>query len=146
MNTTMKPTQAARVLSASPDDVFAVLANPEVAAEVIPCVVSSELLGGEGVGMRFRETRAMGKRQMTMDFEVTEYDRPTHLRVVCDDHGTLWDSSFDLRAVGGGTELSISMDARAHQLLPRLLNPLMKPLFKNGLVKHLDALEAHFSK
>ncbi len=145
MTGAMKPTQVSRVLSASPEEVFAVLANPEVAADVIPCVVSSEVLDGEGVGMRFRETRAMGKRRMTMEFEITEFDPPRHLRIHCDEHGTVWDSSFDLLERGGGTELTISMDARAHKLLPKLLNPLMKPMFKKGLVQHLDALEAHFS-
>ncbi|MFT7168105.1 MAG: hypothetical protein ACI80K_001230 [Paracoccaceae bacterium] len=142
----MKPAQASRVLAASPTQVFAVLGNPDVATAVMPCVVSSERLPGPeaGVGMRFRETRTMGKRRMTMEFEVTESRAPSHLRIVCDDHGTLWDSAFTLSEHPDGTELVITMDARAYQWLPRLLNPVMKPLFRKGLNQHLDALKVHF--
>lgn len=142
----MKPVQAARVLDAAPDQVFAVLSDPNVQAEVIPCVVSSEVIDGTtpGAGMRFRETRKMGKREMTMTFEVTEWASPHRLRIECNEHGTIWDSSFDIAEHPGGTELKISMDARAQSLLPRMLNPIMKPMFRRGLVQHLDALEAHF--
>ena len=143
----MKPVQASRVLAATPSEVFAVLGNPDVAADVVPCVVLSERLPGpqEGAGMRFRETRTMGKREMTMELEVTESRPPSHLRIVCDEHGTVWDSAFALAEHPGGTELVITMDARAHKWLPKLLNPIMKPMFRKGLTQHLDALEAHFS-
>ena len=142
----MKPVRASRVLNATPAEVFAVLSDPSLQPAVIPCVLSAEVVGdpASGQGMRFRETRTMGKREVTMEFEVTEWTAPRHLRIECLEHGTLWDSSFDLAEHAGGTELVISMDARAQSFLPRVLNPLMKPLFRRGLTEHLDALEAHF--
>jgi carbon monoxide dehydrogenase subunit G len=144
----MKPVQASRVLSATPEAVFAVLSDPTVKADVVPCVVSAEILGEavRGPGLRFSETHRMGKREMTMNFEVTEWTEPSHLRIQCLQHGTLWDSSFDMAEHPGGAELVITMDARAKSVLPRLLNPLMKPLFRRGLTEHLDALEAHFRR
>ncbi|MEM8712741.1 MAG: SRPBCC family protein, partial [Planctomycetota bacterium] len=59
-------------------------------------------------------------------------------------HGTIWDSVFTLEPQGPGTMVRIAMDARAQKWLPRVLNPLMRPLFRKGLIDHLDALEAHF--
>lgn len=143
----MKPAQASRVLNTSPEAVFAVLSNPDVTCDIVPCVVAAERLPGptSGTGMRFRETRTMGKRKMTMDFEVTESMPPTRLRIVCDDHGTIWDSVYSLRDHPDGTELTITMDARAYQRLPKLMNPVMRPLFRKGLNQHLDALDEHFS-
>ena len=38
------------------------------------------------------------------------------------------------------------MEARAHKLLPKLLNPLMKGLYKKGLEKHLNALKIYCEK
>ncbi len=142
----MKPVQASRVLSATPNEVFAVLSNPTAKAEVIPDIVSAEIIGDPlpGPGMRFTETHRMGKREMVMSFEITEWNEPSHLRIECNQHGTLWDSSFDIAQHPGGAEVVITMDARAQSFLPRVLNPLMKPLFRRGLTDHLDALEAHF--
>jgi len=38
------------------------------------------------------------------------------------------------------------MDARAHQLLPRLLNPLLKGLYKKRVAAHMDAVKAFCEK
>ena len=143
----MRPVRASRVFSGTPDDIFGILSDPVAQAEALHCIDSAELIGDieQGAGMRFRETQIVGDRNRTTDFEITEWSPPTHLRIVCEEGGTVWDSSFDITEHPGGAQLVISMTPRTQRLLPRVLNPLMKPLFRRGLSQRLDALEQHFS-
>lgn len=137
---------AERVIAASQDEVFRAFSDIDQFVEVNPCVVSVEPLEGpeSGVGKRFRETRKQGKSSMTMEFEVMEFDAPRQQRIACLSHGTLWDTTFQFSESSGGTKVVMAMDAQAQSWLPRLLNPLMKGLFRKGLVSHLDAVEAYF--
>lgn len=139
----MTRTQATRILRASPEQVFEAISNVENLPQTNPEIVTVELLTLQrsGKGTRFRETRRMGKRQLVGDYEITAYDAPKRMRVVTDNHGTIWDTVFHVRPVPEGAELELVMDARAHSLVPRLLNPLMKGLFAKGLEAHLDALQ-----
>ncbi len=128
------------------DEVFRTFADPDRAVEVVPCILSVERLPGptEGVGARFKETRQHGKRSMTMEFEVAEFDAPHTQRIKCMEHGTMWDSTFKFKEAPGGTHVRIEMNALGMSLLPRLLNPLMKPLFRKGIQGHLDAVHEFF--
>jgi hypothetical protein len=94
-----------------------------------------------GVGTRFIETRLMNGKESKTELEITELVENEHIRVVADSHGTVWDSVFTVKSSGDQVVLKLAMDARAHKLLPRLLNPLMKGLYKNGLEKHMDAVK-----
>jgi hypothetical protein len=94
-----------------------------------------------GVGTRFIETRLMNGKESKTELEITELVENEHIRMVADSHGTVWDSVFTVKSSGDQVVLKLAMDARAHKLLPRLLNPLMKGLYKNGLEKHMDAVK-----
>lgn len=137
---------AERTIPGALREVFSAFADPTRAMEVVPDIKSVERLPGplEGVGARFKETRKHGKGSMTMEFEVTEYDPPNGQRIKCMEHGTMWDSSFRFKEAPEGTHVRIEMNALGMSLLPRLLNPLMKPLFRKGLEGHLDAVDAFF--
>ena len=91
----------------------------------------------------FRETRRMKSKEMVTELEVTEYELNNYVRMVADSHGTVWDSLFTVKPSGEGTEITITMDARAHKLLPKLLNPVFKGLFRRGLEKHMDGFKAY---
>ena len=131
-----------REISAPREVVFSAVTDiarmPDVNADVVHVEFLSEQRSG--VGTRFRETRRMGKREMGTDLEITEFEAPRHARMVTDSHGTVWDTAFDLRPTAGGCELVIDMDARAHAFLPKLMNPLLKPMFRRGLLSHLETL------
>lgn len=134
-----------RAIAASPALVFEAAADISRFPEANPDVVSVEFLTEQrsGVGTRFRETRRMGKRSMQTDLEVTEYDpQARRIRMVTDMGGTVWDTVFSVDAVGEHAAVNVCMDCRAHKLLPKLLNPLMKGMFRRGMVKHLDAFQA----
>ena len=139
---------AERTIAAPRENVFRAFSDISRFPVVQPCVVSTKHLDGpaSGVGQRFEETRTHGKREMTMEFEVLEFDAPKHQRIVCDSHGTIWDTTFSFKDVDGGTSVHIAMDAKAQSLLPRIMNPLMKGMFKKGIVGHLDAVESYFER
>ncbi len=141
----MTSVTATGTLAAPPAEVFALLDDPAACGAVVPEVVSVEVLGDTktGKGTRFRETRKQGKRQMTMEFEVVEAVHPEHIRTVCDSHGTTWDAVYRIEPHGDGTRFTITMDARGHGLLQKVLNPLMRPLFRKGLTEHIATLQAH---
>lgn len=108
-----------------------------------PDVLQVEFLTDEhtGTGTRLRETRKRGKSAtMVTELEVAEWDPPSRMRTVADDHGTVWDTAFTIAAEGDGVRLTLSMDARAQALLPRLVNPLMKGMFRRGMGDYVDRI------
>ena len=132
-----------RTIDAPPAVIFKTVSDIENLPNTSEDVLRIEFLTEQrsGVGTRFRETRRMKKdKEMVTELEVTEYDPAGRVRMVADSHGTVWDTLFTVSPEG---ELTISMDCRAHKLLPRLLNPLFKGMFRRGMEKHLDALESY---
>lgn len=137
--------KVARDIAAPPEVVFGAVADIERLPEVNEEVVRIEFLGEQrsGVGTRFRETRRMGKREMETELEVTEYEAPTRARMVTDSHGTVWDTVFRITPTEAGAHLEIDMDARPHKIMTRIMTPLMAPLFRRGMQKHIDVLAEH---
>ncbi len=133
---------AKRTINAPIDSIFAAVADIENLPATNKDIKSIEFLTEQrsGVGTRFRETRVMKGKQHITELEVTEYQPSQRLRMVTDSHGTVWDTVFTISAAG---ELTIDMDARAHKLLPKLLNPILKGMFRKGIEQHLDALKNH---
>lgn len=142
---TITRTSVTRSIAASPDRVFAAVSEVENLPNVVPDVVGVEVLSpaSTGVGTRFVETRLMRGKETKTELEVTEFVPSERVRMVTDSHGTVWDTVFTVQQQGERTELGLTMDARAHELLPRILNPIMKGLIKKGLEKHVDAVQAY---
>ena len=141
--------EARKLIRAPAARVFDAISDIERFPDVNPMCVAVKFLTAqrEGVGARFVETRVHGKREMQTELEITSWDPPRSVRMVADSHGTVWDTLFTVTDKGEGTaELHLEMDCRAHSLLPRLLNPLMKGLFRKGLVQHVDAVAAHLER
>jgi uncharacterized protein YndB with AHSA1/START domain len=134
-----------RTIHAPAELVFRAVSDIENLPSAVPAIVRVELLSDRtsGVGARFRETRRMKGKETTTELEVTEYVENQRVRMVADSHGTVWDSVFAVEPAGGATRLTITMHARAQKLLPRLLNPLFKGLFRKGLGEHLDAVKRY---
>lgn len=63
--------------------------------------------------------------------------------MVADSHGTVRDTRFELGTETGATRLDVTMEAKAHALLQKLLNPLMKGAYRKGIERHLDAFQSY---
>lgn len=134
-----------RTIQASPERVFRAVAHVEGLPESNPDVLRIEFLTEQktGVGTRFRETRAMGKKEVQTDLEITEWSEPQQARMVTDQGGTVWDTEFRIVPKGDGCELTIDMDARPHKLGAKVMLPLIRGMITKGMNKHIDGLVEH---
>lgn len=134
-----------RYIEASSEAVFATIADVRNFAKAVPDIVTIEMLSDTttGVGTRFKETRLMRGKEATTELEVTEYVDNDRIRFVADEGGTVWDSVFSVTPERGGTELELSMEARPHTFLARLITPLLKPMLTKALAKDLDAVKVY---
>lgn len=65
-------------------------------------------------------------------------------RLVSDTHGAVWDTVFSVKpATGGGVELTLVMDANAYEILPNLMNPLIKGMIQKAIEKDMDTVKAY---
>lgn len=132
-------------INAPVDQVFDTIAHIENFAKAVPHIVSTEFLGDtrSGVGTRFRETRRMGKREVSNELEVTEYVANDRVRIVTDSHGAIWDTLFSVQERDGGTELAMVMDGRPYTFLQRLLVPLMSGMVRKAVVADMNAVKQY---
>jgi carbon monoxide dehydrogenase subunit G len=141
----MTRTTVKRIIKAPLGTVFHAVADIEHFTKAVPHIVRVEMLSDvtSGIGTRFRETRVMKGKEASTELEITEYVEDERVRLVADEHGTVWDTVFTVTPVGEGTELTMVMDAKAHRLLPRLMNPLIKGMVKKALEQDMDAVKAY---
>ena len=141
----MTRTIVRRTIAAPVELVFQTVSDIGNFSQAVPDIVKVEFLSDvrSGVGTRFRETRATRGREMSTELEVTEYVENERIRVVSDTHGTVWDTVFTVSPIDGGTQLHMVMDAKAHKLLPKIMNPLTKPFLRKALEADMDAVKTY---
>ncbi len=134
-----------RTIHAPVDLVFKTVSDINNFSKAVPHIVSAEILSDtkSGVGTRFRETRLMNGKEAKTVLEVTEFVENGRVRMVADSHGTVWDSLFTVKPAGESTDLELMMDARAHKLLPKIINPLIKGMIQKAVEKDLDAVKTY---
>lgn len=132
-------------IAAPVEHVFRTLADVESFERAIPHVVGIEYLTDtrQGVGTRFRETRINNGSEATNELEITECVANDRIRMVTDSHGTIWDSLFSLRETPGGTELTVTMEAKAHQMMSKLTVPLVMPLVRGAMESDLEMVKQY---
>lgn len=142
----MAKIEASRTIRAPREEVFDVTAHIDNYVDVVPEITEVEFLTERriGAGTRFRETRRFGRRAATTELEVTEYERPNRVRLVADEGGTIWDTTYTYLTTRDGTDIHLSMDVRPHTLLARLTSRLVRRLVVQGMERDLDAVRAHF--
>lgn len=140
----MSQTGVSRVIDAPVEHVFDTVAHIENFSKAVPHITDVEFLSEQrrGVGTRFRETRVLRGRQASTELEVTEYVENERIRLVADEGGSIWDSTFTVTPDGEGTKLSLVMEARPHTLVARILNPLTKGIIRKSIEGDMDAVKA----
>jgi len=142
----MGRTEVTRTIQAPIEKVFETVAHIGNFRQVVPDIVNVEFLTDQeiGAGTKFRETRVMGKREASTVLEVTEYVPNERVRLVADQGGTIWDSTFTTRSAGEGrVELKMTMDANAYKFAAKLINPMIKGFVQKAIEKDMDAVKAH---
>lgn len=140
----MTQVRVSETIAAPIDVVFRAVSDIENLPNTNPDVVGVDFLSEQrsGVGTRFRETRKMGSKEHVTELHVTEHVENERVRMVADNPGTCWDTVFTVSPDAEATRLEITMDARAKKLLPKLLNPIFKGMFRKGMQKHIGAIAA----
>ena len=132
-----------RTIEAPIDLVFTTVADITQFSEAIPHIVKVEFLSDVkfGVGTRFCETRLMKGKEATTELEVTKYIENNRVRIVADSHGTVWDTLFSVTSENESTELTLTMDANAYKLLPRIMNRLIFGMIQKAVAQDMDSVK-----
>lgn len=141
----MSTTTITRRINAPVEEVFDTVAHIENLSEAIPDIKDVEFLteNHEGVGTRFRETRAMKRGLATTELEVTEYVDNEKIRLVADQGGTTWDTIFRVEPRVEGTELTLTMRAEPHSLMAKVTTPLVGPAVRKAIERDMDAVKRY---
>jgi uncharacterized protein YndB with AHSA1/START domain len=141
----MPRTLITRTIAAPPARVFSTVADIAHFAQAIPEIVKVEFLSPQktGVGTRFRETRKMGGREMPTELAVTEFVPNERVRLVADNHGTVWDTTFSVKPVSEGTLLTVDMEARSATLRTKFQVWLIRGLVKRAIAKDMDRVKEY---
>ncbi len=134
-----------KVIAAPVDEVFNTVADINRFSKAIPHIVKIEFLSEitVGVGTRFRETRIMKGRESVTELEVTEYEKNERVRMVADSHGTIWDTVFVVEPDGEHSKLTLTMEARSYQLMPRIMNVVMKGMISGSIARDMDLVKRY---
>lgn len=130
--------------------VFDTIAHIENFAKALPQLIGYEFLTDQktGLGTRFIETRESVGKETRTEFEVTEYVPNERVRLTTDTNGTVWDTLFTVttrtdRLKGEVTDLRVVMNAKAYEWGPRLLNPIMRKMFKSAIGNDMDNVRGY---
>ena len=141
--TPMKTIVSERSIAAPLDFVFRTVSEIENFSKALPKIAKVEFVSEtrSGVGTRFRETRVMGKRQATTTLEVVECVPNDRIRLIADEMGTVWDSTFHVREREGMTILRLTMEARPRKWTSRVFLSLIRGMIVNALEDDMDAVK-----
>ena len=136
----MKPIVVIKTIKAPIDIVFATVSDIRQFSKALPHVSDFEILSDiqMGDGTRFRETRIMNGKENTGEFEVTEYISNEKVRIVTDSHGTVWDTLFELTHQQNETLLTLTMEAKAYQLIPKIINTFIRKMVLKAVEQDMD--------
>lgn len=134
-----------RTINAPVGRVFDAIADVRLFSDALPHATGLDFLTEiqKGLGTRFRQTRVVDGRESVTELEVTEYEENDHVRMVADDHGTVWDTLFEVAPDGDGTLLTTTMEARAYKILPKLIFPFIKGMVTRAIEKDMDLVKAY---
>ena len=79
---------------------------------------------------------------------MTEYVENDHVRLVADAGGTTWDTLFTVTPFtvtpdGSQTRLEMKMEAKAYQLLGKIMNVLIRPIVRKAIERDMDSVKSY---
>ncbi|MBZ0263229.1 SRPBCC family protein [bacterium] len=137
-----------RIIEASVEDVFDVIAHIDNFSKAIPEIKNVEFVSEtrKGVGTRFKETRVMKGREATVELEVAEYVVNDRVRILSEVQGTLWDSLFTVEKQEVGTKLKLVMEAKTKSIFARMMNAMIMGMIRKALANDMDAVKEYCEK
>lgn len=134
-------------ISRAPTEVFAFVADmsnlPKWQSEVVTSTVLTT--GPTRIGTKFSENVKMGPSHVTADCEVTELVAGSMIAFKAISPRIAYQGRITVESSGGGSKVTLSGTAQMNGWW-RLMQPLMKSEFRNGVRKELGALKAVLEK
>ncbi len=141
----MKPITASRSIDAPINVIFQTVSEPEKIRCAVPPITEIEFLSEtrHGVGTRFRQGRMMNGREVSCVLELTQFVVNQHVRMFCDQGGTIWDSVFTTTQQDDHVVLDLHMDIKPHTLFAKIITPLIRRQIFKGVQSDMDAIKAY---
>jgi carbon monoxide dehydrogenase subunit G len=98
--------------------------------------------GPLGAGAKVRQVLDVSGRRIDVTLEVTGYQPPSGAQTRFSTNGIDVVNSYALEAVGAGTRLTQSIEAKPNGLAARLLVPVIQPRLEQKLTEDLERLRA----
>jgi carbon monoxide dehydrogenase subunit G len=137
-------------IDAPPEKVFAAITDLHAGGRWLPGCTKLEVLtpGPFGKGTRWRETRKLGPREATEEFEVTDVAAPRVIELHCDGRkgssGNVdYHFRYDLEPIGQSTILKMTGRIVPAGWFGWIMARLMKLPFMQALRRDHAALKAH---
>ena len=136
----MKTVAVSKLIEAGIDEVFAVFADLESAADRITDIVKLEMLteGPVAVGTRWRETRIMFKKEATEEMEITAFNPPNGYTVEAESHGAHYRTEITFVAEGEGIKATMSFQATPLTWMAKIMYLVTGPMMRGMLIKCLE--------
>lgn len=134
-------------IPATPDQVFAVLADVDRGGEWMPAIQKVERLDDRafGVGSSWKETRRAGKRTMESTIRVVACDRGSRLALRVESPAMEGDMEFTLTPTGPGAEVRYRAEMKGRGLM-RLMSGTINRMMAQEDADLLERLKAQVLK
>ena len=141
----MPRTTVTRTIHAPADVVFSTVADISQFSQAVPHIVKVEFLSDvrSGLGTRFRETRLMKGRGRRREARGDGVRAEPSDAPVANSHGTVWDTLFEVRAESGFSILTVTMDATARGLLPKIMNLLIGGMVRRAIERDMESVKIY---
>ena len=135
------PTVSVSVAIAAPQQaVWERIADIEHAHERIPAIKRIEVLSPQrhGLGLRWRETRVMFRKEATEVMEITQWRPPHEYVTSAQSHGSDYRCTLRVEPAAAGSMLSFHFTAMPLTLTAKVMGALMGPLMRGAITKALQ--------
>lgn len=134
-------------IPATPEQVFAILSDPEHAKEWMPAVQKVERLDDRpfGIGTSWKETRLAGKRTMESTIRVVACDPASKLGLHVESSGMEGDLEFLLKPTGPGTDIHYRAVMKGRGMM-RLMTGTINKMMAQEDADLLQRLQAQVEK
>ncbi len=134
-------------IPATPEQVFAVLADPDQAREWMPSIQKIERLDDRpfDVGSSWKETRLAGKRTMESTIRVTACERGSKVGLHVESNAMEGNMEFSLAPTGPGTEVRYRAEMKGRGFM-RLMTGTMNKMMAQEDADLLQRLQAQVEK
>ena len=130
-----------------PGEVFPWLLEEDKVPQWTTRLQTYDVIGGGAIGRgtKIRQVLTVGGQPLDVEIEVVRYEPPGYAESRFSTNGMDVETTYALRANGGGTELTQTLEGKANGFKARLLLPGVQPKLEAKLTEDLERLRALLS-